>query len=303
MEDNDMDTQVKSNQLIISFGNEANEIEIETLLYSLLYTSSIVQETNRVIDPEKQIEIKINALAKGSFEVHIELVERMFASLFSQSSITYVAGLTTIVGGLYQLHKHLKGRKPKKVEKEGEKVCITNYEGEQTVVLEQTYYVYNRSPKVRQSAAKQFDTLSKNADVEDFTLRSERGEDVHIERDEFDTLSREIPIREEQPEPQVNILREQELLITRPSFVKELKWDFVYNGQRVSARMDEGVFRRIVEEGEQFAKGDKMLVDLEETRYWDAELGAYMITKESYKIKDYIKHIKGASDSKLFDEV
>lgn len=101
MEDNDMDTQIKPNQLIISFGNEANEIEIETLLYSLLYTSSIVQETNRAIDPEKQIEIKINALAKGSFEVHIELVERMFASLFSQSSITYVAALTTIVGSLY----------------------------------------------------------------------------------------------------------------------------------------------------------------------------------------------------------
>lgn len=303
MEDNDMDTQIKPNQLIISFGNEANEIEIETLLYSLLYTSSIVQETNRAIDPEKQIEIKINALAKGSFEVHIELVERMFASLFSQSSITYVAALTTIVGSLYKLHKHLKGRKPKKVEKQGDKVSITNYEGEQTVVLQNTYNIYNRNPKVRQSAAKQFETLSKNADVEDFTLRSERGEDVHIERDEFDTLSKEIPIREEKPEPQVNIRREQELLITRPSFVKELKWDFVYNGQRVSARMDEEVFRRIVEEGEQFAKGDRMLVDLEETRYWDDELSSYMITKESYKIKNYIKHIKGASDSKLFDEV
>ena len=66
----------------------------------------------------------IKALEKGSFEIHIELVEKLIQSIFSNDAIQYASGIVTVVGGLYSFVKFLGGKKPKEIIQKGDKFEI-----------------------------------------------------------------------------------------------------------------------------------------------------------------------------------
>ena len=101
-------------------------------------------------------------------------------------------------------------------------------------------------------------------------------------------------------DPIVETLEDKKILIIRPSFSKDLKWDFIYEGQQISAKMDDEEMIKIIDNGEQFSKGDYMLVDLEITKFYDSDLDVHLINKDSYKILKYKEHIISPKQSKLF---
>ena len=101
-------------------------------------------------------------------------------------------------------------------------------------------------------------------------------------------------------EPIKEILTDKNILIIRPSFTKDLKWDFVFQGQKISAKMEDEEMIKIIDNGEQFSKGDYMLVDLEVTKFYDSDLDTYLINKDSYKILKFKQHIQSPKQKKLF---
>lgn len=64
--------------------------------------------------------------------------------------------------------------------------------------------------------------------------------------------------------------------------------------------MEDEAIMEIINQGEEFSKGDYMLVDLEVIKYYDNDLGVHLITKDSYKILRYKEHIKSSKTGKLF---
>lgn len=288
------------NDFKIVFDSEKHEVDVETLIGCLMHTSNIVQEVNRSLGTEKKIEVKIKALEKGSFEVHIELVEKLLYSIFSRENLTVASEIVSVVGGLYGFANWLKGRKPSKIENKGDKVEITNDKDEKTIININVYNIFNENKAVRDNIAKQFSVLEKSEYIEGFKFESNEvstrisEEDFSAVATKFDTLNNENkePIRE--------ILTNRKILIIRPSFDKDLKWDFVFEGQKLSAKMEDKAMIHIINQGEEFSKGDFMLVDLEVIKFYDNDLGIHMITKDSYKILRYKEHIKTGKIGKLF---
>ena len=92
---------MKDNDFKIMFDSERHEVDVETLIGCLMHTSNIIQEVNRSLQTEKKIEVKIKALEKGSFEIHIELVEKLLESLFCYPNVYYCYKIIKIKGGLY----------------------------------------------------------------------------------------------------------------------------------------------------------------------------------------------------------
>lgn len=288
------------NDFKIVFDSEKHEVDVETLIGCLMHTSNIVQEVNRSLGTEKKIEVKIKALEKGSFEVHIELVEKLLYSIFSRENLTVASEIVSVVGGLYGFANWLKGRKPSKIENKGDEVEITNDKDEKTIININVYNIFNENKAVRDNIAKQFSVLEKSEYIEGFKFESNEistrisEEDFSAVATKFDTLNNENkePIRE--------ILTNRKILIIRPSFDKDLKWDFVFEGQKLSAKMEDKAMIHIINQGEEFSKGDFMLVDLEVIKFYDNDLGIHMITKDSYKILRYKEHIKTGKIGKLF---
>ncbi|WP_392436484.1 hypothetical protein ACF3N7_05455 [Cruoricaptor ignavus] len=292
---------MKPNDFKIVFETGSHEVDVETLIGSLMHTSKIIQEVNKELQTEKKIEVKIKALEKGSFEVHIELVEKLIPSLFSNEGISIAANIVTIVGGLYAFAAHLKGRKPKNIEeqKTGD-VIIINDDGNATIIKASVYNVYNENKTVRDSISKQFSILNKNEDISGFKFQSNNFQ-TYIPDEEFPNVAAKLDALEDNiQEPITEILYDRRISIVRPSFDKDLKWDFIYDGQIISAKVNDNEILAAVDDGEDFSKGDQMLVDLEISRFYDPSLETHLITGDSYKIIKYKGHIKSPKTGKLF---
>lgn len=291
---------MKDNDFKIIFDSERHEVDVETLIGCLMHTSNIIQEVNRSLQTEKNIEVKIKALEKGSFEIHIELVEKLLESLFSSQNVTYGAAIVTIVGGLYSLAKSLNGKKPTKIEPKGDTTEVTNINGDITIVQNNVFNIYNDNRYVRDNIAKQFSVLEKSPDVSGFSFNSNKV-NTYISHTDFPLIATKLDDLEGvSKEPIKEVLTDKKILIIRPSFTKDLKWDFVFQNQKISAKMEDEEMIKIIDNGEQFSKGDCMLVDLEITKFYDKEINTHLITKDSYKILKYKQHIQIPKQQKLF---
>lgn len=291
---------MKDNDFKIMFDSERHEVDVETLIGCLMHTSNIIQEVNRSLQTEKKIEVKIKALEKGSFEIHIELVEKLLESLFSSQNVNYASNIINITGGLYAFAQFLKGKKPQKTNSQGNSVEVTNVNGDVTVIQNNVFNVFNDNKSIRDSIAKQFSVLEKSTDVSGFSFNS-NNTNTYISQSDFSLIATKLDdLDGVSKEPIKEVLTDKKILIIRPSFTKDLKWDFVFQNQKISAKMEDEEMIKIIDNGEQFSKGDCMLVDLEITKFYDSEINTHLITKDSYKILKYKQHIQTPKQQKLF---
>lgn len=296
--------EMKPNDFKIKFGMQSHEIDVNVLINSLLYTSNLIQEINKELDTNKKIDVKIKALEKGSFEIHIELVESILKTIFSSENISYADNIISVIGGLYGFASFLKGNKPQQItEIKDNHVTITNVNGDQTTISNNVYNIYMSNESVRKTISKQFSSLESTQEVDSFEILDWQENTISIiDAENFPELSSLRDPFESEHENLIEIKEGQKLLIIRPSFSKDLKWDLVYKGTRISAFMKDDELIKAIDRGDHFSKGDLMVVDMEITKYYDKDLGAHMITKDSYKILKFIEHIKNPKIGDLFEE-
>ena len=130
------------NDFKIKFDGQQNQVDSNILISSLIHTTTIIQEINKEFNNGKKIEIKVKALDKGSFLVHIELIETAFESLknlLTKENIEFAAALISTLVGIIELKKFLKGRKAKRTEKKGEKTEIENSDGDVLLIDNATF--------------------------------------------------------------------------------------------------------------------------------------------------------------------
>lgn len=83
----------------IKFDIEKHEIDANILINNLIHTTSIIQEINRELHSGNTIDVKIKALQKGSFLIHIDLVETTFDSLKNLLTRDNIETAGAIIGG------------------------------------------------------------------------------------------------------------------------------------------------------------------------------------------------------------
>lgn len=293
--------KANNNLFNIVFENENNEVSAELLIGCLMHTSAIINSLNRSMGEEKQLEIKIKALEKGSFQVNIELIETFIKSIFSSSSVSYASDLISLLKDLYALVKFLRGKRPQEIKHGETTTTIINHYGETTIVNNNTYHVYNSNSEVRNHITQQFNQMNQCSDITGFRFEH-GGEQVRATQEEFADMGTEIPyaLSEDEIAPLVKIEEGARLLIIRPSFDPKLAWDFVYNGMKISARVKDETIWKAINEGETFSKGSQMLADIEITQRYNPELGVHMIDKDSYKVLRFKAHLPTHRQGTLF---
>ncbi|RZJ48639.1 MAG: hypothetical protein EOO44_20490 [Flavobacterium sp.] len=156
---------------------------------------------------------------------------------------------------------------------------------------------------VRKTIAKQFSSIENSEEINSFEIHDWKENTISlIKAEEFEDLSSKTDPIADNVENKVQVKENQKMLIIRASFTKDLKWDLIYKGTKVSAFMKDEELIKAIDRGDQFSKGDLMVVDLEITKYYDQELGTHMITKDSYKILKFVEHIKDGRIENMFDE-
>lgn len=290
---NILDTDFK-----IKFDGEKHQIDANLLINNLIHTTSIIQEINRCLDSGKKIDIQIKALEKGSFLIHIDLIESTLdnlKNLLTRNNLELAGSVVGIFVGLIELKKFLKGKEEKKVEISGNKVKITNQEGQVLYVENLVQNIYNNNTVVNDALSQSFETLESDNSITGYEITDKENKTlVRVDREEFEYISVKS---EEILEGEKNIVVAGRLNIIRISFDDKLKSDFYLKGNKISAKIHDAEFYKRVDKGEAFAKGDVLEVELEVRQIFDSSVNTFV--NKSYKIKRIINHILRNEQSKF----
>ena len=285
-----MENLIRDNNFKLKFDGQLNQIDANVLINSLIHTTAIIQEINRYLDTGKKIEIKVKALEKGSFLVHIELLESALdsiKSLFTKENADLAASIVTILAGLIAVKKFLKGKKPSSIESQGETTKLINEKGDILIIENATFNIYENSPIVKDALSLNFDALNNDPSITGFEITDKDEKPIiRVEKEEFSDLA----LKSEEISNDERIIKEAATLnIVRLSFEESLKWEFYFKGNKVSAKIKDPNFYELINQGESFAKGDILEVELQINQKWDESVNTFV--NKSYQINKIVRHI------------
>lgn len=290
---NILDTDFK-----IKFDGEKHQIDANLLVNNLIHTTTIIQELNRNLDSGKKIEIKIKALEKGSFLIHIDLIETVLDGLKNLLTRENAETAGAIIGafvGLIELKKFLRGKEPKSKEISENKVKIENEKGDVIYVENFVQNVYQNNTVVKDALSQSFETLENDSSITGYEVTDKNEKPlVRVDRDEFEYMS--LKSDEILDGERITTIAAT-LNIIRISFEEKLKSDFYFKGNKISVKINDPEFYERVDKGESFAKGDILEVELEIKQVFESSVNTFI--NKSYKVNRIIRHIGRNEQSKL----
>lgn len=277
----------------ITFEGQTHQIDANTLINVLLHYQNVVNEANRELSGgSKSIEMKINAIEKGSFVIDVSVVESTLKHIFSGESLAYLASLYTVVDGAHKLYKWFKG-KPVKTEEDKEKAKTIIGNVEYNVTLN----VYNQPP-VREAISKSIETADGDANVEGFSVDCGEKEPTVFEKKDFkDYIYTDFDEENIIPHEQEEIV-DALLTIIALNFESGSRWQFIYNGFKIQMIVKDDALMKKIDEGERFGKGDAIHVKMKIVKRYNPQYKAY--ENKSYKIVEFLEHIEAPKQPELF---
>lgn len=282
---NILDTDFK-----IKFDGQQHQIDANVLINNLIHTTSIIQELNRNLDSGKSVDLKIKALEKGSFLIHIDLVTTTLESLKTLLTRENIETAGSIIGafvGVIELKKFLKGREAKSKTKEGDKIKIENQNGQVIYIENFVNTIYENNTIIKDALAQSFETIDNDNSITGYEITDKNEKPlIRVEKDEFDYMS----FKSEEILDGEKVLEvAASLNIIRISFDNSLKSDFYFKGNKISVKIKDPDFQDRIDKGETFAKGDILEVNLEVKQVYDKTVDTFV--NKSYKIKKIKNHI------------
>ncbi|WP_345162451.1 hypothetical protein [Pontibacter saemangeumensis] len=288
------------NEFKVKFDGELHEIDANTFVNYLIHLNSIIQEVNRELKPETKIDVKIKALERGSFLVHIELIRNLISSvpgLFNSANLTDAASIVAIVSGLYNLKQFLAGKKPAQETASNNGVTIQNQNGGTLTVTNHVYNIYTTNFTVNEAISKSFQTLENDESIAGFSITDvEEKPIITIPREDFSALSEPNQIIEKDTDT-IDV-PDAKLSIIKLSFDPKLKSDFYYEGRKITAKVIDQTFYRSIDQGRSFSKGDSLVVVLKIKRVFDQSVNHYI--HKGYEVVEVIQHIPREQQQNLF---
>ena len=284
----------------VKFGVKPNEINIHTLLKSLSNITTILDEVNKEISPDNRINVKVKALEKGSFLVHLGISEAEINSLLAGGlTIQAIGKMIKVFIGLLKLRKELKDNKPEQVTEKGDNIIIKTGIGNKITVIKQTFNMYNDNAKVNEALSETFQTLEDDITVKSFEIEDKKEKPIfEVNRDEF----KKMAVRNEIEKPKEGIKIEKQfttLFVLKAVFEKKnRKWEFYYRGNKISAIIKDQNFLNLVDKGERFGKGSTLEVEMDIIKKFDKTVNTFVIVGyEIIKVKKH--HPKEDNQEKL----
>lgn len=285
------------NGLQLYYGGVKDRINAQTLVGSLIEITKLVQEVNKEIAPDKKIEVDVTAIGEGSFILTIDLVEAIAdATKFVFEHSTQIGGVIGSVVGLMKLAKHLKGEKPEKAKEiSGNNIEVKNNDGQILVTDNRTYNIFLENPNVPKILGRHYAALAEDTDIDNFKILKKT--DKKSDEPLFEAKKEEFPLMSVVAMPPLAVENSRTANINGATvsavkivFERGRKWEFMYNGRKISAYVsDDSFFTDMIDKGEPFSKGDRLIVDMEVSQEYDAKLDGYI--DGEYRIVKVREHI------------
>lgn len=273
----------------IKFEKTEPSINAETYVQSLISLSTIIREVNYQVGSGPGVTVNVLAQEPGSFDVALEIAEVVQNNqALIRDGVAVLSGIVGTVVGVIQLKKHMRGADESKTEIHGDQVSIKDNNG--TLLFQTnniTYNLYKNNQAVNDAVSDQFQSVNKDGEMEAVTITS-GDEAVTLTREDFGVLSEKRLIEVDDTE---EVTVPAQLTISKLVLDnRDRKWEFVYQGSKVGAKIIDDAFWEKILAGEvSFANGDVLVGDLKIIREYDSMLGAYL--NKDYSVINIRQHL------------
>lgn len=272
------------------FEGQLHQVSANTLINSLINFSTVIQEINKTVNPDEQVEINIKATEKGSFYLWLALNVLENRNTIIEST----KDIITILVGLVALKERLEGKEPKKIKRDGDKIKIHTNNG--TIIFTDQVIWHNYQNQKNQDAiSNTFETLEEDISITGFEITDVKDKPLYrAERNNFEKLAVKSEIEEQNRKIIVEVA---DLYIFKIVFEDRYKWEFYYKGNKIAATIIDKTFFNRIDEGEKFAKGDTLTAEIEIRQLFDESVNTFV--NNSYMIKKVLEHTPRGEQRKL----
>lgn len=277
-------------KIMIKFEGQTHQVDVNTLTSSLVVFSESLKEINKSLGTGKNLEIKIEALKPGSFEIHT-----IVTAINNNDLLTAIATVSGVVGGtaatigaaytgIVKLRSWLK-KEDKQVEStvvEGDKTVIKAKSGDTFICSNVVYNIYNTNQIVNDQISDQFRILEEDAAIDGLTISSETDQ-ITVPKEDFSGLAEKVDIIDQNKKKERK--EKQTLYVVKPVLEKSptRRWEFIWNGLKISANISDMSFLEKVAEGEhRFGMGDTLIADIDVNQVLNPMYNAWL--NESYQV-------------------
>lgn len=272
----------------LKFDGSKHSVNSVTYVQSLVSLSTIIREVNYQLGAGKKIDINIVAENEGSFDVVLQLVDKTaLGQIFNKDNLEVLSTIVITAVGLIQLKQYVFkfNADLDKTEINGDHVKIKNVKGD--VVYEtnkHTYNIFVGNQAVNDAISEQFKVLNDDEDITAFEVKADSTE-ARVEKEEFSLVAEKFVVdtteNEESSVP-------AKLIVLKVVFDDDRKWDFLYNGNKISAWVKDKKFWKEIHSGKSFAEGDEIVADLKIYKKYDKTIDAYV--NRDYEIINVRQH-------------
>lgn len=267
----------ESSTLHLRFGKTSHEIDATTLAVCLLETQTTIEQIGITEFGIFKLEMKVKAFQKGSFEVPIEFIAFVAGAIYHANEVLpHAKDYLSFFIEYLKLKKFLKGESPAATRRDGEQIVITAGDGATITVNNNTYNFHQTNTIANTSTARQFKQLEQDNTVESFEVTDgERTPLFQSERQDFSRIGHTEQFLKEEIFTETKTV---DLCIQKPVLdKKKSSWGFIHEGMPVTAKMKDQEFLDRIEQGEQFAMGDRLHAEMEIKREFDSSLQVHRI--------------------------
>jgi len=257
-------------------------VSVQAAANVMLAVDAIVGELNEAFARNKEIVRRLRPFAKGSFEIVLELIA-MAAPLLSDSPL--LAKIFSTLKEFFAIRRQIAGRN---YTIKGQNVIVISG-GERIEVSPVTITLLNPKNPGAKAVEKAFETLGDDPSISEVKFR--RGESepfARVPRQEFTYYRLPETIEETRDKVVRDIVG-----IRQPAFASDLKWRLIWNGEKITATMEDEYFlERAISGGEAFCQKDRLDVTLVLKQERDPQSGQWKNLNTGHAIKKVWKHIR-----------
>ncbi|MBC7739686.1 MAG: hypothetical protein H7245_21315, partial [Candidatus Saccharibacteria bacterium] len=249
-------------EFVLHFGGRPNEVDAFTFSNSLIAIGEALQEINKQLYPGRSVSVTIEGVGPGSFRAKIVTAGRSVEGLFKRRAPDLLVNILASIIFVKFLQGYIDPAPTMQITVNIDSVVVQR--GSDRVIIPRNVWdAKERLPKpadVQKHISRTFDVVREDPSVTEFGILSNIHDETPIAiipRVHFDDLARIEP-EAESDETNRSTDQRARLVVLRAIFERSARrWQFVWNGIRISASIiDPTFFDKLASREYVFGQGD-----------------------------------------------
>lgn len=293
-----LDVSAFEDSFVIHFGGEFERINAYTLASALVGVADAAKAANAVVNPGYEIEVVVEAFGPGSFRAKVKAVYKGAGNLFTRDNLKGVV-LGVIAAFVYE---HTLAPNADVTVNVTEAEVVIEQGNTRIIVPREVHEAKEQvqdDPQFRSGVGRAVKAAEDDPAIVDIGFGTEDDPEppIKVPRERFALISEPIP-RYQEDEPREVEERTNVRIIRAILERSRRRWEFVWNGVRISAPVtDDGFYDDFFAHRITIAPGDALEVRLKIRQSLNADIGVYI--NEAYEVVEVVKHIPRAEQDNL----